>query len=120
MEFISKVTPEMQPLIGRLYGNLARNGRIWIDGHVGNMYVVRNAAGRMVDIGIHDTDMITMARDPAAAPQLGYVMNVFGRQPGALERLLPNYYSQSLNGTLNGRVFMRDVYQVRFGVAPPF
>ena len=79
IEVPNDLTPEIEPFVGHLYSTLARNGRVWLDGHLNNIYVVRDAAGKVVDVGIHDPDMINMATDPAVAVEMGRIVRLFQR-----------------------------------------
>ena len=112
IEVPSHFTPELEPFVGRVYSTFANNGRVWLDGHLNNMYVIRNAAGKVVDIGIHDTDMINMSNDPAVAGELGRIVRLFQREASGqtppMARLF-NYSNLAKEGTLDAQLHARSV-----------
>lgn len=82
------------------------------------MYMIRNAAGDVVDIGIHDTDFISMANDPAVFTEMARVGGLFN-SPSGMPRLF-NYSNQAKAGALDAPTFMRELYERRFDVKAPF
>jgi len=118
--FFSQPTPETLTGMGATQAKLVGGNRVWVDSHLANHYLTRDVQGRPV-VGIHDTDMITRATDPAIAGQLSRLLGPF-QQAFGTEGLpkLYNYECQARAGTLDATAFMRDVWRARYNTAPPF
>jgi hypothetical protein len=117
--FFSAPTAEQLAGMGETQGKLVQGKRVWIDGHAENHYVAGNAQGRPI-IGIHDTDMITLASDPATAAEISRLVPLFHRDgPAGFQRLC-EFNKAAQAGTLDGAALMREAWQLRHETAPPF
>jgi hypothetical protein len=118
--FFSQPTPEVLAGMGATQAKLVGGNRVWVDSHLANHYLTRDAQGRPI-VGIHDTDMITRATDPAVASQFSRLLGPFQEAFGS-EGLPKLYYyeCQARAGTLDATAFMRDVWRARYRTAPPF
>ena len=71
--FVTELKPELLAGIGETQGKLVGANRVWVDGHLKNHYIAGGTPGRPV-IGIHDTDIVTLADDPAIAPEMSRLL----------------------------------------------
>jgi hypothetical protein len=117
--FFSEPTAELLAGMGETQGKLAQGKRVWIDGHVQNHYLTRDAQGRPV-IGIHDTDMITRASDPAIAAEMSRLVPLFQRKGPAGFKQLCEFNKAAQAGALDGAALMREVWRLRNETEPPF
>jgi hypothetical protein len=117
--FFSEPTPELLAGMGATQGKLARSNRVWIDGHAQNHYVTRDAQGRPV-VGIHDTDMITRASDPATAAEMSRLLPLFHREGPAGFKRLCEFNTAAQAGTLDGAALMRETWRLRYQTEAPF
>ncbi len=117
--FLTQPTPEGLAGMGATQGKLAAGNRVWIDGHLQNHYLTRDAQGRPV-VGIHDTDMITLASDPRIADQLSRLVPLFHEEGAAGFQKLCTFDKSAQAGTLDGAALMRDAWRLRFKQPAPF
>ena len=117
--FVTELKPELVAGIGETQGKLVGGNRVWVDGHLKNHYIAGGTPGRPV-IGIHDTDMITLATDPAIAPEMSRLLPLFQQEKGVGLQKLCTFEKNARAGTLDGPAFMRETWRLRYDTAAPF
>jgi hypothetical protein len=115
--FFEEPTPELLAGIKQTEGKLVDLNAVWPDGHHKNYYAIRDAQGRRV-FGIHDTDMITLASDPAVAAELSRLVPLFHKEGPAGFKKLCEFNTAAQDGTLNAASFMHETFRLRYEVKP--
>ena len=117
--FFTELKPELLAGMGETQGKLVGGNRVWVDGHLKNHYIAGGTPERPV-IGIHDTDMITLANDPAIAPEMSRLLPLFQQETAVGMQKLCTFEKNARAGTLDGPAFMRETWRLRYDTKPPF
>lgn len=101
---VPRLDNSMRAAISQLYGNLADQGLVWVDGHAGNVFLFKSPTGAW-KAGVVDPDFLFHPQQ--AAQQAGYVQGKFS---SAMQYAQAKGYFQSGQTPVNFMRAMLDYY----------
>jgi hypothetical protein len=120
---VRDMTPNELKAVKTLYGNFAKAGLVWADGHEGNIFFFTGEDGQL-RAGVLDQDMIVPANKLGAIPE-SEKERITQTTRGAIKRAkasgaLNNNMMQALeDGSVPAERLMDELFRARYGVVPP-